>query len=80
MKTIHLVTTVLVLAVLNTVSAGDDGVAVDPAPYANRPLLPDFTARSNPDNPHGLRQIKGNLYRHTTGAGLAVQSPERLRR
>ena len=27
-----------------------------------------------PDNPQGLTQIKDNLYRHTTGAGLAVHS------
>jgi glyoxylase-like metal-dependent hydrolase (beta-lactamase superfamily II) len=71
MKTIHLV---LVLAALNTVLAGDDGVALDPAPYANRPLLPDFTAGPKPDNPQALTQIKGDLYRHTTGAGLAVHS------
>jgi glyoxylase-like metal-dependent hydrolase (beta-lactamase superfamily II) len=37
-------------------------------------LLPDFTAAQCPNNPRGLEQIKGNLYRHTTGAGLAVHS------
>jgi glyoxylase-like metal-dependent hydrolase (beta-lactamase superfamily II) len=74
MKTIHLVTTVLVLAALNTVWAGDDGVPVDKAKYANRPLLRDFTAGPCPDNPRDLVQIKGDLYRHTTGAGLAVHS------
>lgn len=54
--------------------AADDGIPVDRVPYANRPVLPDFTAPERPDNPRGLEQIKGNLYRHTTGAGLAVHS------
>jgi glyoxylase-like metal-dependent hydrolase (beta-lactamase superfamily II) len=54
--------------------AADDGIFVDRSPYANRPLLPDFTAAACPDTPRGLEQIKGNLYRHTTGAGLAVHS------
>lgn len=56
------------------VQAADDGIPVDHTPYANRQTLPDFTAAACPDNPHGLQQIKGNLYRHTTGAGLAVHS------
>jgi len=54
--------------------AADNGVPVDQSQYANRPMLPDFTATDCPDNPRGLEQIKGNLYRHTTGAGLAVHS------
>jgi glyoxylase-like metal-dependent hydrolase (beta-lactamase superfamily II) len=54
--------------------AADDGVPVNRAQYANRPVLKDFTAPACPDNPRGLEQIKGNLYRHTTGAGLAVHS------
>lgn len=54
--------------------AADDGIAVDHKSYANRPMLPDFTAPACPDNPRGLEQIKGDLYRHTTGAGLAVHS------
>jgi glyoxylase-like metal-dependent hydrolase (beta-lactamase superfamily II) len=54
--------------------AADDGIAVDRSQYANRPLHRDFTAGPCPGNPHGLEQIKGNLYRHTTGAGLAVHS------
>lgn len=54
--------------------ATDAGIPVDRARYANRPILPDFTAAPCPDNPRGLTQIKGNLYRHTTGAGLAVHS------
>jgi glyoxylase-like metal-dependent hydrolase (beta-lactamase superfamily II) len=54
--------------------AGDNGVAVDAGKYANRSTLPDFTASPCPDNPRGLVQVKGNLYRHTTGPGLAVHS------
>ncbi|MEO6945499.1 MAG: MBL fold metallo-hydrolase [Nitrobacter sp.] len=54
--------------------AADDGIALDRAQYANRPVLPDFTGTDCPDNPRGLEQIKGNLYRHTTGPGLAVHS------
>src|SRR5262249_18408083 len=34
----------------------------------------DFTAAPCAANPRGLEQIKGNLYRHTTGGGLAVHS------
>jgi glyoxylase-like metal-dependent hydrolase (beta-lactamase superfamily II) len=64
----------LVLAASLPVYAMDDGIAVDRAQYANRPVLPDFTAPACPDNPRGLEQIKGNLYRHTTGSGLAVHS------
>jgi glyoxylase-like metal-dependent hydrolase (beta-lactamase superfamily II) len=67
---------VALLLALPAVSAvaGDNGVAVDASKYANRPALPDFTAPECPDNPRGLEQIKGKLYRHTTGAGLAVHS------
>ena len=54
--------------------AADDGISVNRSQYANRPMLPDFTAPACPDNPRGLEQVKGNLYRHTTGAGLAVHS------
>jgi glyoxylase-like metal-dependent hydrolase (beta-lactamase superfamily II) len=54
--------------------AADDGIPVDRAQYANRPVLPDFTAPACPENPRGLEQIRGNLYRHTTGPGLAVHS------
>jgi glyoxylase-like metal-dependent hydrolase (beta-lactamase superfamily II) len=56
------------------VAASDDGVALDRTPYANRQTLPDFTGGACPDNPRDLVQIKGGLYRHTTGAGLAVHS------
>lgn len=55
-------------------AATDDGVAVDRGKYAGRPLATDFTAGPCPNMPHGLEQIKGNLYRHTAGAGLAVHS------
>jgi glyoxylase-like metal-dependent hydrolase (beta-lactamase superfamily II) len=54
--------------------ATDDGTPFNRAQYANRAVLPDFTAPECPDNPRGLEQIKGNLYRHTTGPGLAVHS------
>lgn len=54
--------------------AADNGIAVDQAQYANRPLLPDFTGAACPDMPRGLEQVKGNLYRHTSGPGLAVHS------
>lgn len=54
--------------------AADDGVVINRAKYANRATLTDFTAAACPDNPRDLVQIKDNLYRHTTGAGLAVHS------
>jgi glyoxylase-like metal-dependent hydrolase (beta-lactamase superfamily II) len=58
------------------VAAIDDGVPFDRdrARYAGRPLAADFTAEPCPNTPRGLEQIKGNLYRHTAGAGLAVHS------
>lgn len=52
----------------------DNGIPVDQTKYATRAVLPDFTAPDCPDNPRGLTQVKGNLYRHTSGAGLAVHS------
>lgn len=65
----------LLLAVLpNGAWAADNGAPVDQAKYANRAVLPDFTAPDCPDNPRALTQVKGNLYRHTTGPGLAVHS------
>jgi glyoxylase-like metal-dependent hydrolase (beta-lactamase superfamily II) len=54
--------------------AADNGIPVNQAQYANRPVLSDFTAPDCPDTPRSLAQIKGNLYRHTNGAGLAVHS------
>jgi hypothetical protein len=54
--------------------AADDGISLDRSQYANRPLLPDFTAAACPDTPRGLEQISGNLYRYTTRAGLAVHN------
>ena len=64
----------LALVSLQAARAADDGIAVDQSRYANRPLLPDFTAGDCPDMPRGLEQVKGNLYRHTSGPGLAVHS------
>jgi glyoxylase-like metal-dependent hydrolase (beta-lactamase superfamily II) len=55
-------------------AATDDGVAVDRGKYADRALATDFTAGSCPNMPHSLEQVRGNLYRHTAGAGLAVHS------
>ena len=64
----------IALAVPCALRAQDDGIPVDRSRYANRPLLPDFTAPDCPNNPRSLVQLKDNLYRHTTGAGLAVHS------
>jgi glyoxylase-like metal-dependent hydrolase (beta-lactamase superfamily II) len=65
----------LLIAPWNAAGAAiDDGVPFDRARYAGRPLAADFTAEPCPNTPHGLEQIKGNLYRHTAGAGLAVHS------
>ena len=77
MKTIPLVLACIgtvMLALPVSSRAEDDGVPVDLTPYANRPLLPDFTASPEATNPQALTQINGNLYRHTTGPGLAVHS------
>ena len=68
------VTVAAVLLSSLSAHAGDNGSTVDTTKYANRLTLPDFTAGPCPDNPRGLVQIKGNLYRHTTGPGLAVHS------
>jgi glyoxylase-like metal-dependent hydrolase (beta-lactamase superfamily II) len=64
----------ILLTLMTGVQAHDDGIPVDQSKYANRQVLPDFTAAPCPDNPRGLTQIRGNLYRHTTGPGLAVHS------
>lgn len=67
----------LLLAVMPgtaALAASDDAVILDQTPYANRAVLPDFTGAACPDTPRSLEQVKGNLYRHTTGAGLAVHS------
>ena len=55
-------------------AASDTGIKVDLKTYQNRELISDFTAEDCPNNPRGLQHIQGNLYRHTTGAGLAVHS------
>lgn len=77
MRKIHLIALIaaaLSLSFTAIVRADDNGVSIDHAQYRNRPLLPDFTAAPCPNNPRALTQIKGNLYRHTTGPGLAVHS------
>lgn len=62
------------LLVPSAARAGDDGIAVDRAKYKDRPLLADFTAGPIAGIDHSLVQIRGNLYRHTAGNGLAVHS------
>ena len=47
---------------------------IDQGTFANRALLPDFTAGPCEGVPRSLTQINVNLYRHTAGAGLAVHS------
>jgi glyoxylase-like metal-dependent hydrolase (beta-lactamase superfamily II) len=77
MKAIHWIGMIVLLlsfGLSGVVRAGDNGIPVDHSQYKNRPLLPDFTEAPCPDNPRGLTQIKENLYRHTTGTGLAVHS------
>jgi glyoxylase-like metal-dependent hydrolase (beta-lactamase superfamily II) len=54
--------------------AADDGIAIDLSRYADRAILPDPGEADCPATPRGLEQIRGNLYRHTSGAGLAVHS------
>lgn len=61
-------------AVAAQAQTSDTGTPVDRVPYRNRQLLPDFTEAPCPANPRALTQIRGSLYRHTTGAGLAVHS------
>ncbi|ENW78301.1 hypothetical protein F909_03988 [Acinetobacter sp. ANC 3929] len=58
----------------SSIFAQDNGQSVDLSAYQNRRVLNDFTAASCPENPKSLTQVRGNLYRHTTGAGLAVHS------
>jgi glyoxylase-like metal-dependent hydrolase (beta-lactamase superfamily II) len=74
LKWVLFLTAAFIALLCGNVYAKDNGIAVDPSRYANRQVLPDFTAAACPDNPRGLTQIKGNLYRHTTGPGLAVHS------
>lgn len=74
----HLIRSLLLLA-LSVITplaavASDNGLPVDHSKFENRPRLPDFTEGDCPNNPRSLDQINGNLYRHTTGAGLAVHS------
>jgi glyoxylase-like metal-dependent hydrolase (beta-lactamase superfamily II) len=59
---------------ISMATASDDGIPVDKSKYSSRQLLADFTAGQCADTPRGLEQIKGNLYRHTSGGGLAVHS------
>ena len=54
--------------------AADDGIPVNQAQYANRPVFADMTAPDCPTTPRSLTRVNDNLYRHTSGAGLAVHS------
>jgi glyoxylase-like metal-dependent hydrolase (beta-lactamase superfamily II) len=77
MRTYHWVIPIVIALALvlpAPARAIDTGTPVDLTQYENRRTLPDFTVGSCSENPRGLTQIKGNLYRHTTGAGLAVHS------
>lgn len=74
MRAVHAVVLLVLLSFSASAQTGDNGLPVDHAQYENRRLLPDFTGAPCPNNPRGLTQIKGNLYRHTTGPGLAVHS------
>jgi glyoxylase-like metal-dependent hydrolase (beta-lactamase superfamily II) len=76
-KTVNYLASMLTAAIFMVPTfalASDNGVAVDQAQYAKRPMLEDFTAPACPDTARSLKQIKDNLYRHTTGDGLAVHS------
>jgi glyoxylase-like metal-dependent hydrolase (beta-lactamase superfamily II) len=72
----HIVCLLILCAcsVQSAFALGDNGQAVDRARYAGRPLLADMTAGPCPDTPRDLVQVRGNLYRHLSGAGLAVHS------
>ncbi|QEY26935.1 MBL fold metallo-hydrolase [Neisseria zalophi] len=59
---------------LAATAASDTGVTVDQSKYANRQVLPDFTAGMCDNAAPTLVHLKDNLYRHTNGAGLAVHS------
>lgn len=79
MKNVRLISSIvmtlsIVFSVCVQAQTSDNGTPADLAQYKNRPLLPDFTEGPCPSNPRDLTQVSGNLYRHTTGAGLAVHS------
>ena len=65
---------ILILLLSSSIWASDDGLPLDKKQFSKREMLADFTAKDCPTNPRDLVQIKDNLYRHTTGAGLAVHS------
>jgi glyoxylase-like metal-dependent hydrolase (beta-lactamase superfamily II) len=54
--------------------AADDGIAIDRAQYANRPLRRSPFPQSCPETERFLVQISGNLYRHANQAWPAVHS------
>lgn len=78
-RTSLLTTPILTLLALLSLTAPsaraeDDGIPLDLSRYATRPILPDPGVADCPEVPRGLEQVRGNLYRHTSGAGLAVHS------
>ena len=73
-RTVLLLAPLLLAPGMAAGQTGDNGSPVDRPRYADRELLPDFTAGPCPDTPRGLTQVEGDLYRHTSGAGLAVHS------
>ncbi|MDO4263519.1 MAG: MBL fold metallo-hydrolase, partial [Deinococcus sp.] len=69
-----LLTLGLLAAVPSAQAASDNGVSVNTAQYAGRAVLDDFTAKPCPTTGRSLTQIKGNLYRHTSGDGASLHS------
>ena len=74
MRLIRFWTAAALLAFSVNLWAQDDSRAVDRAQYTSRQVLPDPTAAPCPNNPRTLTQIKGNLYRHTTGPSTGLHS------
>jgi len=74
MKRIFATLVITMISLSAMAEASDNGVTLNHSQFKNRKLLPDFTEKACPKNPRSLTQINGNLYRHTTGAGLAVHS------
>jgi glyoxylase-like metal-dependent hydrolase (beta-lactamase superfamily II) len=69
---------VVLLVPAGSAYAADDGIPVNRTQYANRQMLPDFTATPCPNDPRTLTQVNGNLYRLTTGGhnGLVLITSE----
>jgi glyoxylase-like metal-dependent hydrolase (beta-lactamase superfamily II) len=80
MKPVHYIASIALAVSLlaGSAVAEDNGIPVDRSKYANREMLPDFTATPCPNDPRTLTQVKGNLYRLTTGGhtGLVLITRE----